>query len=183
VVRTLRTAPLSRLTVLRQEEEGIMNEKRLQSPVYKAVAYSLFILASAVIVGFVASATYILVVTRLTGRYSPPDKVANLLQTMEAWLRIGAVQASVGLVVALAVSWFRTAFSVRRALEVAALIPIVSLAVGLGFLFLTEGPYPFGFAGFLTGASVVAFLLSVVLLPLLARRDGVARQSAQTQEG
>ncbi len=152
-----------------------MNEKRLQSPVCKAGAYSVFILASTVIVGFVASATYIWGITRLTWVHSPADKVANLLRTMEAWLRIGAVQASVGLVVALALGWFRTVFSVRRALEVAALIPVVSLAVGLGFLFLSEPPYPFGFAGFLAGVAVVAFLLSVVLLPLLARRDEVAQ--------
>jgi hypothetical protein len=164
-------------------EEWIMKEKALRSPVYKAAAYCFFILASTVILGFVASATYIWVITRLTWLHSPADKVANLLRTMEAWLRIGAVQASVGLVVALALGWFRTVFSVRRALEVAALIPVVSLVVGLVFLFLTEGPYPFGFAGFLAGAGVVAFLFSVVLLPLLARRDKVARQSAQTVGG
>ena len=159
-----------------------MKEILLQSPVYKAAAYSLFILASTVIVGFVASATYIWVITRLTWVHSPTDKVANLLHTMEAWLKIGAVQASVGLLVALALGWFRTVFSVRRALEVAVLIPVVSLAVGLGFLFLTEPPYPFGFVGFLVGAGVVACLLSVVLLPPAARRDKVARQSPQTQE-
>jgi|GEM_PF-5260866 len=157
-----------------------MQEERLRSPVYAAVTYSLFILGSTVIVGFIASATYIWVITRLTFRHSPADKVANFLQTMAAWLRIGAVQASVGLVVALALSSFRTVFSVPRALEVAALIPVVSLTAGLAFLFLTEPPYRFGFIGFLVGASVVAFLLSVVLLPLLARRDEVARQSAQT---
>ena len=159
-----------------------MKGKTPRSPVYNAGAYSLCVLASTVIVGFVASATYIWAITRLTGRSSPPDKVANLLRTMEAWLKIGAVQASIGLVVALALGWFRTVFSVRRALEVAALIPVVSLVVGLVFLFLTEGPYTFGFAGFLVGAGVVAFLLSVVLLPSAARRDAVARQSPQTQE-
>jgi len=158
-----------------------MNEKHLQGPVYNAVAYSLFVLASTVIVGFVASATYIWVITRLTWVHSPVDKVANLLHTMEAWLKIGAVQVSVGLVVTLALGWFRTVFTVRRALEVAVLIPIVSLAAGLGFLFLTKPPCPFGFAGFLVGAGVVAFLLSAMLLPLLARRDKVACQPAQSQ--
>ena len=158
-----------------------MKEELLRSPVYKAVAYGLFIFASTMILGLAASVAYIWIITRFTWVYSPPDKMANLLLTMSAWLKIGAVQASVGLVAVLALGWLRVVFSVRRALQVAALIPVVGLLVGVGFVLLTKPPYPFGFAGYLVGGGVVAFLLSVALLPLPARHGEAPDVQAQAE--
>jgi len=159
-----------------------MKKLSAASPLCKAVAYGLCILASTVILGFAASVVYIWVITGLTWRHSPPDKIANLLQTMPAWLKIGAVQASVGLVAALALGWLRVVFSVRRALQVATLIPVVGLVVGVGFVLLTKPPYPVWlFAVFLVGAGVVAFLLSVALLPWAVRHDKAPDVQAQAE--
>ena len=146
-----------------------MREESVSRLIQKALIYCLLIFISTAIFGLLVSVVDLWGIARLTGRYPRQPRLLNLVINMKLWTMFGVIQASTGFIAALGLGLLKCPFTIRRALSVAAVMPVVDF-ISLAFLALLSWhgvrlTWILWSRGLIVFCSIIlAFLVSVLFL-------------------